>query len=314
MLKQTGTIIAVLGVAFNLALAAPAESTTKPAGEYQIKLHRPETVGSRYQYSVTGSAKKDTTMSVAGQAVPTPSEVMAFEVSGIKEVTKVDKQGRPTGITFTIAKCVQVEGDKKTEVAPKGTVVLATYENDHKNITAKDASVTLSDEALQILHLVIDVSTAKEGEGDDDDSFGTKDKKKVGDTWPVHADAVVKQMGSQIGQGATLHKDDVTGQTKLAAVKTVQGVDCLEVQCNMTISNFKPPVPPLLGDIKVTSGKIAVALTGLFPVDLVSQPVNSTQSETMTFEMTGTNGKNPISIKVNATSVLSITETKIAKD
>ena len=97
----------------------------------------------------------------------------------------------------------------------------------------------------------------------DDDMFGSTEKRKVGESWPVHADAMAKSIskgGMEIAAAA------ITGQTHLNGMESVNGTLALRgVQAAIDMKDPKPSNGP--PGMTMEGSSIHGEFTGLFPLD-----------------------------------------------
>jgi hypothetical protein len=317
MPAQVGKIVIVLGLACTLAAAAPTTSapapTTKPTTEYQIKLFRPEKVGNTYKTVINGSERRETSTTVDGKRIAPKPEGIVYEISGVKEITKINDRGQVVGLTFTVEQCLKLDGDKKTEVLPKDTVVLACVDGKTTKFVAKDSSVTLPPDAFRILPFAIDLNNG--GILVNDDTFGTTDSKKVGEVWPVNSEFVAKDFNTRSGMDLSTKKEDVTGEAKLVGVKETQGMTCLDLRLNVTTeSHGVAPAQLSLKNANLTV-TLSMEVTGLFPVDGTTHALEATQNFVTSMKITSTTGAGTVAItEMRMEHKLSTHETKISKD
>ncbi len=258
--------VAVLGAAATAALEGQA---TAPAAEkaYAIVLHRPSHVGDKFNDTVKVNSTRKATVTVAGEVVNEATETRTFELSGVVAVTAVNKRGDETGTTTTIERFVKMEGDKATPLLDKGAVVVMTVEDGKRKYALQDGP--LPEEARSALD-TMHPGKVREDKLTDDDVLGTKEPKKVGQSWPINADAAAREANA--AGGMKIESKDVKGTLKLAGVKTIEGKECLEVTGEMTVENVK------LGDgvasppgLSVEKGMLRGTFEGLYPADAAAQ-------------------------------------------
>jgi hypothetical protein len=100
----------------------------------------------------------------------------------------------------------------------------------------------------------------------DDDIYGSKTPRKIGESWPMNADVLRKGwtgMGWKIDAGA------MTGQTKLESAETVRDTPMLHVSSTTDLKNATPPgIPP---EIRVVSSEFHTRLEASVPVDTMGE-------------------------------------------
>jgi hypothetical protein len=133
----------------------------------------------------------------------------------------------------------------------------------------------LSHDASQALDLVLNVHPA--GTPSDNKVFGTEKPQAVGATWPIDSAAAAEGAASS---GLPITKDDIKGESKLVAVKKVDGKDVTEVHAEMTVAKLAGAMPD---GSQITSGSMKAHFAGVFPTDENAQPLS--QSQHMELEM-----------------------------
>lgn len=245
-------------------------ATLSHAEEYKIALNRPEKVGQRFTIHATGHSKQAATFTVPGVGPQKQGAEFAMELDGTIKVLAVDdKSGQPTKVECTIAKCLK---EQKPLLDP-GTVLVAENK-DGKTAFTKDGA-DLDPMTADALGVVID--THQPGAPSDDQMFGTDKPQKVGDTWPVNAEAA---SASAAKSGITIAPDKIKGEGKLVAVKQVDGRQALEVQATMNVTELSMPQQ------KVDSGTFTAQFGGVFPTDDAAYPISSSQSMQVHMKMT----------------------------
>jgi hypothetical protein len=252
-------IASVCGLAVVFALVTTGIGQGGDAKTYDVKLHRPSKVGDKVQFTASTSERQTVNATVGGQSRKQDEKFNA-EASGVLEVLAVDSKGNETKITATIEKCVKVDGDKRTDLAPKGTVVIAERKDGQLSVTSKDPNEALSDEAVRALKTLLPVDKS-DSATTDDEIFGTNQKRKVGESWAVNAEAVAKNLAAEL---PGVKKENISGQVKLQSVKTVNGVECLELAIEMTFKDLAPPMP---AGMKVEKGEGKMTMIGTVPID-----------------------------------------------
>lgn len=94
----------------------------------------------------------------------------------------------------------------------------------------------------------------------DDDVFGTREKKKVGDRWPINATVAATALESDFK--ITTESHNIKGFVALDGAARNSENDYLIVSGELEIDEFSVPVPD---GMKMEEGQFAVAFTGSFP-------------------------------------------------
>src|SRR5438045_6803322 len=92
-----------------LALATLA-SSNEP--DYEIRIHRPDKAGMKFDVAITSALKREMTTSINGRETPAQEEVIAVELKAVAEIVEVDDAGRDLKVTYVVEKCVKSSGEK----------------------------------------------------------------------------------------------------------------------------------------------------------------------------------------------------------
>lgn len=264
---------ALLVVAFAPALRA--DEPKHDAKSYPIKFVRPTKPGDRYRYTADGALLQKAKSTVAGQRGGESEGGFGVHLEGTVEVLEVSKTGEEAKVTCTVTKCVRQTAEGDGELIPAGRVVTATAGADKTTFSLDQG--TLSDEARDALDLVLRLS---DDDGfTDDDMYGPGEPKRVGDTWPLHADAVAK--GAE-HQHVKIDPADVSGTLKLEGVQTVNGVECQKIAGTIKVKRLvATSTENLPAGVKVADGSMEGRFSGFFPTDLSKGSVAESMSMVM---------------------------------
>ncbi|HEY6871152.1 MAG TPA: hypothetical protein VI298_00365 [Geobacteraceae bacterium] len=246
------------------------------AGDYDIRLHRPMHAGEKFRISATGSNAVKTVIKTGGELFRDDRENFSVEFDSLVTVLATDRNGKPTRESVAVLKCEKTEAfDRKALLAP-GTVVVASakgkddvYEIDGKPVDREMHEV-----------LAIFVPLGK-GEATDDEIFGTRERKRVGDAWGVNADLAAREFEDfKLG----VRKENIAGKTTLEKIVRSGAADCLLIRSEVTFEKLAPPLPSYLS---VESSLMRADLSGEFPVDTDAQPPEEKAVLTFTFVARG---------------------------
>ena len=176
-----------------------------------------------------------------------PSDVTGFtaDVVAVQEVLAVDERGEATKLRLTVNKCIIESKDGHTETIPAGTVITGTLRGGETLFEIKDAK--LSATASKVFALLFDLD---EGDITSDDVFGTKERKKPGDSWPINVDAGARDL---IHDGIEVSPADISGSVSLLEVREYKGQKCLELIGRCRVGQLKPALDDLFAGLKVAS-------------------------------------------------------------
>ena len=228
------------------------------AQDYEIRLTRPDKVGEKSEVIVSGEMSEQMTMTSQGKILQEKKSSLSATFQGTTTVLKVDDLQRATELKLLVSKChKKMDGnDTEEEVLAKGTQVVVRR-RDSKTEFLIDGKVVPKDVA-EVLGLFFSLPHSKVT---DDDIFGTKERKKVGDSWAMNSKLAAKDSALQ---GVKVDVENITGSTKIEEVVVVGGKKCLRLSGKMEISKFAPPLP---AGMAVEKSKMSVSASGVFPVD-----------------------------------------------
>lgn len=243
------------------------------AKDYEIRLDRPAKVGEKSEVIITGKRSRQMTMTSQGRVLRENKSSLSATFEGTITVLKVDKLQRESELKLLVAKCHKKVDGKTTEeeVLAKGTeVVLRQRDSDVEFLI--DGKVVPKDIA-EVLSLFF---TLNDSQDTDDDLFGTKDRKKVGESWPVNSVKLARYFASKgVFKGGA---KDITGSTKIEEEVVVGGTKCLRFICKAELGNFTPPLPP---GMAVKKANMSVSVSYLYPVDTSVRHLSEKMAMTM---------------------------------
>jgi hypothetical protein len=250
--------------------------STAMAEDYQILWTRPSHTGQKIQIAGTASDSEKTVLSGAVSR----TEEKAYEVGlkALEEVLEVDVAKRPCKASLVIDKFVMKNNDAETELLPKGAKILATageektvFEMDGKPVDAR------VNQALSLL-IALDGNSKKPT---DDEMYGSKARRKVGERWPVHKESLISSLRAQ---GMDVRAEDVAGTVTLRkAIKEKEGKSLL-LTMKLDLRNLKMPDSQ---GFTVKSASSTVEGIMLAPTDIDRGILTEFQKATRTIEGKG---------------------------
>lgn len=244
------------------------------AQEYEIRLHRPETVGSKFRFSGEGAMMRKTSITIAGQPKEQPEEGVGIRLEGVIEVLAVTPKGKVSKLSCTVEKCVS-EGDAPQELVPAGKVIIAEATDSRTQFSLNEGE--LSPEASQSLELLFSLA-ADDERATDDEIFGTTAKQSVGGTWPLNAERAAKDFATE---KVTVSPENISGTLQLVGVEQVEGVECLNLTGRVSAKDLKPPEDAAQGlpeGVKAQAGSLDYRFGIKLPVDPALHAVEETMS------------------------------------
>ncbi len=209
-----------LRLAAVMAVVALAGSSVAVAQDYPIKLNRPEKVGNEFRMAAVGNQTSTTTIKMDGKALEPQNQAVAVTFNAAVKVLEVNKNGEPSKMTLTVEKLsVKQGGAAAADALPKGAVITASVKGGKSAFEV--AGKAVEPETAAALDLVVSLG---QGGASDDEVYGTKDRKKMGDQWSMNSELAAKDAAKQ---DITVSKENITGTVKLDKTEKVGGVDCL---------------------------------------------------------------------------------------
>ena len=208
------------------------------AKEFSIVFRKPNKVGDKVQITGSGESSEDVTMTSEGKVMNETKKELRSSIDGTVEVLKVDEKKRPVKLKLKIEKLSSADkpGIPEIEVFPIGSEVIIEAKG-RRTVFMFNGEV-LPPETARILAMFISLPT---GKVTDDDIFGTKEKKKVGDTWKLNKKEAAAGMSKD---GMKFDENNIEGSTKLEKVVKVGDSEFLQLNTQLKVSNMKFPFPP----------------------------------------------------------------------
>jgi hypothetical protein len=238
--------------------------------DYEIRLDRPTAAGTRYRLSTTGHEVLRTKVTTGDKTLKEDEEGFTLELVADVTDLELSAKGRPTRKSFTVVSSKLTEGGSSKTLLPAGSAVLVFLQGGRAiyQIGGKEAEAGVA----KALSSVISVPVSPTG---DDDLFGSRVRRKVGESWGVNVDdamALLKEIGVE-GR-----REDVTGSTTLEKVEGNR----LFLRGSLRIANVLLPLP--IG-FKPERGELRAEFSGRFPVENSAERVDQTQR--IVFDVTG---------------------------
>ncbi len=246
------------------------------AADYEIRLHRPVRAGERFRISATGSHAEKTVIKTGGELFREDRENFTAAFDAVVTVLATDAKGGATRESVAVLKGEKTEAFDRKDLVPAGTVVVASLKG--KDEVFEVDGKPVAREVHDLLAIFISLS---KGEATDDEIFGTRERKRVGDAWNINAELAAQEF-DELRFGA--RKENIAGKTTLEKVVRVGGTDCLQISSEMTFGKLAPPLPP---GLVVESSLMRVNFQAKYPLDLSTQPPEETAALFFTFVARG---------------------------
>jgi hypothetical protein len=283
-----------------LSVCAVAGAQDKPdANAYMIKLARPLKVGMKYAMSADGALVRQVTLKRGFVTQKRPDDGFGVRFEGTVEVLALDDIGEEAKVACTVDKCIRLTSDGETELVPKGKVLIAEGKGKDTVFSLKDGG-DLPKEASDALELVISLDT--NDKLTDDDLLGTKEKKKVGESWPVTPENIAKDSERV---GVAVKPEDVEGSFRLDGLQKVGDTECLKLSGNLKVKHLVTKSDENEDDrlpegYVVEGGSMEAKYSGLFPVDMAVGSLAESASMTFVTHIRGKGGAGGAKAKAGA--------------
>jgi hypothetical protein len=222
------------------------------AQTYAIHMQPPVSVGQKYSITSSGSMQEKTAS--AGQVMKSADYSISFQ--GKAEVLAVDQVGRPYKLAMTVEKFLKSEGGATTDLLPAGSVVV-TDGSVEQPISLRGG--VLEDSVREAFAVVF--STHKPDDVTDDEIFGSREAKAVGDSWPMNVASAAENVK---GAGIVLPVASTSGSVSLVAKEKLGAMDCLSLRGEMKASEIGlKNLPP---GLTLDRGSLRVSFRGCVPV------------------------------------------------
>jgi hypothetical protein len=169
-----------------------------------------------------GSFSQDTESTQNGRILKTVStnNLVIFEAK--EEVLAVDPKGLPFRESFTIDKFTNLENGVTTNLLKPGSVILTDGSQQGANqFVIKDG--VMDDAARTFLARMM--PPHKPGSPSDDDIYGTKEQKGVGDRWTINKQLAIDDLKDAM----IIPIEKMTGVTSIVSRGNFGGEDCLNM-------------------------------------------------------------------------------------
>lgn len=254
----------LIGLVLALLLAGQAR-------DYEVRLSRPTTAGSKYRLTATGSESAKSRLTSGDKVLKATDEGFAIELVADALVLEVDARGRATRKSFTVVSSKITRGGATNALLPAGAVVVALAQGGDVvfQVDGKPADRGLAN----VLSSVLSVYT---GHQEDDELLGTTGaRRKPGESWGVNTDAALAMLKEL---GAEAKKEDLKGSTTFE--KVAEGD--LFVSSWLSADNVLFPLPE---GFKAESGSFRVDTSARLPYAKSDGSKDETQKARM--ETTG---------------------------
>jgi hypothetical protein len=228
------------------------------AEDYAIRLEPAQKAGDKYR--VVGKIHDVLRQKVMadGDVVREQTKDEIWDFEGRVEVLAVDARELATKLKVEVMKMTLTKDGKTSEVFPSGTIINGSLKDGLKTFHLKEDEVEKS--VSKYLKYFVALQDATEPTNDE--VLGTKQRKKVGEVWPINGHASQKSLASM---QVEILPEDLTGETKLEDTVDVAGQKHLKISSRLIIKKMLPK-GPAWDKVKVQSATAEAKASGLYAV------------------------------------------------
>lgn len=289
---RTKSVVAALACVIALGGAGAAEENAA-AARYPVKFCSPYKPGQRFSVKVRSNLATSNVVKIAGTVANSTSESGNVVFEGVETVLQVDAHGRKIAKEVIVKKCVRTSGGNSEVVIPENGKLTVTRTKE--GVDFKLNGERVSDDLRKTLQDVTpDITTETE---DEDEVYGAKEPKAVGDSWEPNLDLVLKQ-ANDVGFDIC-KREDVSGKVTLTGIEKLPGGG--EALALKAAVEAKADSGKEISGSKISAGGFKSELAMLCPVGGSVQPVKKDMHLQVAFDTEsdgGGAGKVEISVRL----------------
>ncbi len=272
------------------AKSAPSAKTPIDPKGYTVRFVRPVKPGFRYRLTSVGKTVMKATIS----GRPSPDGVDSpWNYEADVTVREVNAHGEPTVEQHKVIKFEVTEKAEKSSPVEPGKVIVAKSRNGKlPGFTVGGAPASKA--VAGYLSTVIVMS---DGGATEDQLFGAKGKKKIGDSWRVNARALARDLRRR-PMSLPPRAKNITGTVKLVRAEDTFGEQSLVFKAELKVKNMAEKI----GTLKASAGALHLWLERTVPANPESRQTSSTKQRTRMFlEGTSAAGRVTLDMDVERT-------------
>jgi hypothetical protein len=260
---------------------------------YSIQMARPLKAGGQFDVSVKMALDDSIATSLNGREVEDNRTVAACRLTGRLSVVAVTAKGQPKELKLKI-KTVECVSDDREAQFFKADDELHLRHAEPQNVVEVNGEPA---EELQAQAIEAILNVQSDGEGTDDDVFGTTEKVKVGAEWPVNTKAAVADLEREGLAG--LKPENIKGSARLVRTTTVGDQPALLVRMDSRIDGKDIGLSSLPESVKTTRFHAEVTGEMDLPVDLNSNNGRSKGLSVLEVDATGRIDQDGVETKID---------------
>ena len=231
--------------------SGPAANAGQAGQKYPIVLERDSEPGKPHPVRIKDETTDTTMMSSQGKVLSEEKKIKALSFAGTGNALAAGKH-HPT--EYVVDELSQLKDGQPMALLAPGTKVLKSPVGKKWQYTVEGTPV--GEEVRDALETLFSGTVSDTG---DDDIFGTAEPRAVGESWSINVEKMKED------EELDFDPKGASGSTRVVALRQVDGVECLEIEAEMTIPqvDFKG----LPQGAKVLESKMSGRFIGLFPTN-----------------------------------------------
>lgn len=256
-------------------LLALVTTTAMDAQNYAVHMSKPVHAGQ--SYAVTAAVTRlDKTLT--GDRVLKAAE---FQVNfqGRADVLEVDGKQQPFKIAFTVERFTKIEGGVTIDLLKSGSVIIADG-SQQQPISVKNSTTEESvRDAFELIYFPDQPDAFT-----DDEIFGTKEAKGIGDSWSINPALLSASLKGMI----TVPEGHLSGLVSLVAKDKIANIDCLSLQKELKADDLTSKAVPPGGTLDRASFQLIIR--GCYPIEDSRHSYKEGGEGTMQIRLTSNEG------------------------
>jgi hypothetical protein len=286
-LALVSLFVPLLGLAGCGGAGSTAAPPSAQAGEkYPIVLRRELPPGKSYQLRVKDESTEHTVVSLQGKVVKDQTKTTLLSFVGSQQALS---GGRDQPTDYVVEELTRTADGQKTALLPPGSKIAARPAGKEWQYTVEGQPAAEDvNNALQKLF------GSSAGGPTDDDVFGSKQPRAVGESWSVDLTSFPAD------EKIELNPDGASGSTRFVTQRNVDGVACQELQADLSVP--KVTLKGLPEGAKVLSVSLTGHFLGLYPVDTRLPSPSQGLAMDMKFKMEIASPQGPATVEASVHS------------
>src|SRR5262245_49629610 len=227
------------------------------ADDYVVRFTRPSKVGDRVRLDAKGTTREQERITVGDQA-QTDDKDLSVHLVAEATILAIDSRADATRIEYLIESCQKTSAGKTEDVLAAGRRVVAESDAQGNTVFTVDGDPALEDIA-KALGVVIAAHTP--GAPQDDEIFGTTERRKVGDTWSINTPTMSMFLSKS---GLKVAPENLRGTVSLDGVRTVGGIKALALTAHLSADRMALDLPDF---VQIEKSSMTGEYSALLPAD-----------------------------------------------